>query len=116
MAGTQFADLTGSSGHRILVTLGAALGVVHRAQTVLDRFPILKCVERLVEFLLSDEPVGEVVETRRCLGWPGGGALRDERQHAEIRRRRHAHTRRRYTSSFHDALLPLGVLRRIKMR
>jgi hypothetical protein len=68
VAGAQLADLRGGSGHRVLVTLEAPLRVVDGAEAIGDLIDLFERVFRRIERGLIDEPVREVVESRRCFG------------------------------------------------
>ena len=68
MAGAQLGDLADGAGDGVLVALGAALGVEHRPQALVDAFALFKDDLVRVELRLRGEAVGEVVEARGGFG------------------------------------------------
>src|SRR5262249_13191803 len=63
--GPQLSDLADRAGDRVLVTLGAGLGVVDRPEPLGDPVALLESGAISVELGLCDETVGQIVETRR---------------------------------------------------
>jgi hypothetical protein len=63
----QLVDLARRPAHRVLMALGAGLGVVDRPQAVGDRFALLEDAAVEVHLRLRLEAVGQVVEARRRL-------------------------------------------------
>jgi len=68
VAGAQLADLASPAGYRALMALGAALRVVDGAEPFVDAVALLERGAERIEVRLIDEPVGEVVESRRRFG------------------------------------------------
>ncbi|MGH8239276.1 MAG: hypothetical protein ACREXP_19965, partial [Steroidobacteraceae bacterium] len=79
-SGAMFGNLAGAAGHDVLMTLGAALRVVRRAEAIRDHFDFFEdeavvvegpqwlnvvLIERIEVRSLPTEAVGAVVETCR---------------------------------------------------
>src|SRR5262249_55836338 len=69
--GAQLDDLADRASDRILVALGAGLGVVDRPKPVGDLIALLESGTISVECGLSDEPIGLVIEA--CWGFRSPG-------------------------------------------
>src|SRR5206468_10755583 len=99
-------DLTARAGHRVLMTFGAALRVVHGTQTVGNLVALFERRACDVEVGLAEKSVGLVVERRRRLG-RSALSFENRCERSEERRRRGEERRHHQRMwPFHTACLP----------
>src|SRR5262249_44530014 len=64
----EFSDLTRAADNRVLMTVGATDGVVHRSKAIFNRLPVCEQFAIGFKHRLADQAVRQIVESsrRRC--------------------------------------------------